>query len=36
MNKIKALLLLLVAFIALPTLAQQLPTLPVDKDVRIG
>ncbi len=36
MNKIKALLLLLVAFIALPTLAQQLPTLPIDKDVRIG
>lgn len=36
MNKIKALLLLLVAFIALPTLAQQLPTLPVDKNVRIG
>lgn len=36
MNKIKSLLLLLVAFITLPSVAQQLPQLPIDKDVRYG
>lgn len=36
MKKIKALVLLLVAFVMLPVMAQQLPTLPVDKAVRIG
>lgn len=36
MNKFKHLWLLLVAFIAMPALAQELPQLPVDKDVRIG
>lgn len=36
MNKIKALLLLLVTLVMLPAMAQQMPTLPVDKAVRIG
>ena len=36
MNKLKALWLLLVAFIAVPVMAQQMPQLPVDKAVRIG
>ena len=36
MKKIKALVLLLVAFVMLPVMAQQMPTLAVDKAVRIG
>ena len=36
MNKLKVLWLLLVAFVTVPTMAQQLPQLPMDKDVRYG
>lgn len=36
MNKIKHLWLLLMAFVALPALAQQMPTIPNDPAVRIG
>ena len=38
MNKLKAFLLLFVALITLPTIAQQpqMPQLPIDKDVRYG
>ena len=36
MNKIKQLWLLLVAFVALPALAQQMPSIPNDPAVRIG
>lgn len=36
MNKLKALVLLLVTLVMLPAMAQQMPTLPVDKAVRIG
>ena len=36
MNKLKSILLLLVAAIVLPTAAQQLPQLPMDKAVRYG
>ena len=36
MNKLKALWLLLVALIVVPTMAQQIPSLPIDKDVRTG
>ena len=36
MNKFKSLLLLLVALLVLPAMAQQLPQLPMDKAVRYG
>lgn len=36
MNKIKALWLLLLACIVMPAIAQQMPTLPMDKAVRYG
>lgn len=36
MKKLKMLWLLLVACITMPTIAQQLPELPIDKDVRYG
>lgn len=36
MNKLKVILLLLVACVTLPATAQQLPELPIDKDVRYG
>ena len=36
MNKFKALWLLFVALLAVPTIAQQIPNLPIDKDVRMG
>jgi len=36
MNKLKVILLLLVACVTLPAMAQQLPELPIDKDVRYG
>lgn len=36
MNKLKVLWLLLVACLAVPAMAQQLPQLPIDKDVRYG
>lgn len=36
MNKLKSLMLLLVALITLPAMAQQLPQLPMDKSVRYG
>ncbi len=36
MNKLKSLVLLLVAMIALPTIAQQVPNLPIDPAVRYG
>lgn len=36
MNKLKSFLLLLVALITMPAIAQQLPQLPMDKSVRYG
>lgn len=36
MNKLKSLLLMFVALVTMPAFAQQMPQLPVDKDVRIG
>lgn len=36
MNKLKMFLLLLVALVTMPAIAQQLPQLPIDKDVRYG